>query len=187
MRKVFWCTAFLSAVIFQVQAVAGDAIVSNDPQAIIKAQFGPEFVLLQNYPVLTGDFNGDGIEDAVFVATAHGGVQIGSGQFRVLDPSSDFFGIGDPHITSQFASGYPDGPRYLLIIHGSGTEAWHAKEPKERFVLINISFDRIALGHVSRKKKKVLDDIRVEETGIMSAFVYWDGRKYKWQPGSSEL
>jgi len=52
--------------------------------------------------------------------------------------------------------------------------------------LINVAFDHISLNHVM-KKKKVFDDISVEETGILSSFLYWDGRKYKWQPGASEL
>ena len=183
MKKVFCCAALLCIASLNVGA---DAKYSSELQALVDAQFGPQFVLLQNYPVLTGDFNGDGIEDAVFVATSHGGLQMDSGQFRVIDPSSDYFGLGDPHITAQFASGNPDGPRYLLIIHGSGAEGWHAKEPKSRFVLINVAFDHIALGHVKRKKKS-FDDINVEETGVLSSFVYWDGRKYKWQPGSAQL
>ena len=186
MKKAFWFTALACFALLQGQALAGTAQPSSELQAVVNAQFGPQFVLLQNYPVLTGDFNGDGIEDAVFVVTSHGGLQVNSGQFKVLDPSSDYFGLGDAHITSQFASGNPDGPHYILIIHGSGPEAWRAKEPKDRFVLINVTFDRIGLGRMTRRKK-IFDDISVEETGVLSSFVYWDGRKYKWQPGAAEL
>lgn len=157
-----------------------------DLQAFVSAQFGPEFELMKDFPVLTGDFNGDGVEDAAFVATTHGGFQPDSGQFRVLDPSSSYFGLGDPKITAQFSSKYPGGPRYLLIIHGSGSEAWHAKNPKERFVIINLAFDRLSVGRVKRKKK-VIDDIGVEETGILNSFLFWNGRRYEWQPGASEL
>jgi hypothetical protein len=166
--------------------VSSQTASTNDAQAVINAQFGPQFVLVQNFPVLTGDFNGDGSEDAVFVATAHGGVQLGTDRFRVLDPSSDYFGVGDPAITSRFASGKPDGPRYLLIIHGNGKEGWRAKEPKDRFVLINVAFDHLSVGHI-QKKKKSFDDIGLEETGILNSFLYWNGRKYKWQPGSADL
>lgn len=185
MNRVFLLLASLSIAAFQAQAA--DPPPSSDNQALISEQFGSQFVLVQNFPVLTGDFNGDGSEDAVFVATSKSGLQIDSGtRFRVTDPSSEYFGLGDPRITSQFASQYPGGPRYLLIIHGNGKEGWHAKEPKGRFVLINVAFDRISLSHVA-KKKKVFDDISVEETGILSSFLYWDGHKYKWQPGASEL
>jgi len=163
-----------------------EAPSANDMQAIISAQFGSEFVLAQSFPVLTGDFNGDGVEDVAFVVTRHGALQTLSERFHVIDPSSEYFGIGDPKITAQFASQDPGGPRYLLIIHGIGKEAWRVKEPKERFVVINVNFDRISVGHVV-KKKKAMDDINLEETGILSSFLYWNGHRYKWQPGATEM
>ena len=185
MKRAMLLLIFLSTAAFQ--ANAADPQPTSDNQAVISEQFGSQFVLVQNFPVLTGDFNGDGSEDAVFVVTSKSGLQVDSGtKYRVIDPSSDYFGIGDPKITSQFASPLPGGPHYLLIIHGNGKEGWHSKEPKGLFVLINVAFDHISLSHVM-KKKKVFDDISVEETGILSSFLYWDGRKYKWQPGASEL
>jgi hypothetical protein len=159
---------------------------SSDAQAVISAQFGPQFVLLENFPVLIGDFNADGSEDAAFAVVSRSGLRMESGRFQIFDPSSDYFGIGDPKITAQFSSSNPSGPRYVLIIHGNGKEGWHAKEPKARFVLINLAFDRLSVGHVV-KKKKAFDDIDVEETGVLSSFLYWDGHRYKWQPGASEM
>jgi len=185
MKRAFLLLVLLSGAGFQ--AKAADPQPSNDNQAVISEEFGPQFVLLQNFPVLTGDFNGDGFEDAVFVVTSKSGLQVDAGtHYRVIDPSSEYFGLGDPRITSQFASPYPGGPRYLLIIHGNGKEGWHSKEPKGRFVLINVAFDHISLNHLARKRK-MFDDIGIEETGILSSFIYWDGHKYKWQPGASEL
>ncbi|HWC16610.1 MAG TPA: hypothetical protein VG498_06330 [Terriglobales bacterium] len=175
----------LVSLVFAAHA-ATEVHTTGESQQIISEQFGSQFALLPDFPVLTGDFNGDGIEDVVFVATSHGGFQAESGQFRVVDPSSSYFGMGDPKITSQFSSKYPGGPRYLLIIHGSGKEAWRAKEPKERFVVINLAFDHLSVGHVKRKKK-IFNDIGIEETGILNSFLYWNGRKYQWQPGASEL
>ena len=181
---------FVSVVlVFVCAAISNNAVGQTSPsdvQAVINAQFGSQFVLAPNFPVLTGDFNGDGSEDVLFVATAHGGVQFATDRFHVLDPSNEYFGIGDTKITSQFASTYPGGARYLLIIHGNGKEGWHAKEPKDRFVLINVNFDHLSVGHV-QKKKKVFDDISVEETGILNSFLYWNGRKYKWQPAAADL
>lgn len=159
---------------------------SADLQAIINAQFGAQFVLVPEFPVLTGDFNGDGFEDAAFVVTSRSGVQIGTDRYRVLDPSSEYFGLGDTSITSQFVAPMPGGPRYVLIIHGNGKEGWHSKEPKDRFVVINLSFDHLSVGHV-QKKKKVFDDISVEEAGILNSFLYWNGHRYKWQPGAANL
>ena len=171
-------------------ALSAQAVPDNpqqgELQAIISAQFGSQFVLLQQFPLLTGDFNGDGSQDAVFVAALKGDLQGESGRFHLIDPSNEYFGVGDPKITQQFASAYPDGHRYVLIIHGNGKEGWRAKEPKERFVLINLAFDHLSVGHIM-KKKKVFDDIGVEETGVLSSFLYWNGRGYKWQPGASEL
>jgi len=186
MKRIAVSIAVLSFCVTLLASPAPEASSTNEVQAIISAQFGPQFVLSQSFPVLTGDFNGDGVEDAAFVVTARGGLQTDSSRFRVIDPSSDYFGIGDPKVTTQFASQYPGGSRYLLIIHGVGKDAWRVKEPKERFVLINLSFDRISVGHIE-KKKKVMDDIDLEESGILGSFLYWNGHRYKWQPGSTQM
>jgi len=187
MRRMFFAAiASLTLTVFARAATPTQPV--SEAQMIVTTQFGSQFVLLQDFPVLVGDFNGDGSEDAVFVATARGGIQITSDRYHVLDPSNDYFGIGDPKITTQFASPYPGGPRYLLIIHGNGAEGWHAKEPKDRFVLINVAFDHISIGHIEKKKKKVtkvIDDIGLEETGILNSFLYWNGRRYKWSPGAA--
>jgi hypothetical protein len=185
MRKALVLVA-LGFVTLLSASAGTDQPDQSELQTIIATQFGPQFVLLQQFPVLVGDFNGDGSEDAVFVANSRGGVQANSGRFHVSDPSSDYFGIGDPRITSQFASPMPGGARYLLIIHGSGKEGWHSKEPKERFVLINVAFERISLGRVTRKKK-LLDDISVEESDGLNSFVFWNGHGYTWHPGAAQL
>ena len=179
----------IALLVFAISATAQNAPKREslpELQTLVSSQFGPEFELIKEFSLLTGDFNGDGVEDVALVATTHGGFQPDSGQFRVLDPSSSYFGFGDPKITSQFASKYPGGPRYLLIIHGSGSEGWRAKDPKDRFVIINLAFDHLSVGHIKRKKK-VVDDIGVEETGILSSFLFWNGKRYEWQPGASEL
>jgi hypothetical protein len=184
MKRIAVMICFLSALL--PIALAADVPSSRDLQNLVNAEFGEQFVLLQTFPFLTGDFNGDGSEDAVFVATSRDGLQLDSDRFRVIDPSSEYFGEGDPKITSQFAAPYPGGSRYLLIIHGSGKEGWRAKEPSARFVVINMTFDRLSVGHLA-KKKKVFDDINFEETGSMSSFLYWNGRRYKWQPGATQM
>lgn len=183
-RAAFFFVCFQSCF---AQQTTSQTTVASDVQALISQQFGSQFVLSPGFPVLTGDFNGDGVEDAVFVVTtSHGGVQTGTDQFRVMDPSSEYFGLGDVRITSQFVPGTPAPQRYVLIIHGNGKDGWHAKEPKDKFVLINLAFDRLSVGHV-QKKKKVFDDISVEETGILNSFLFWNGKRYKWQPGAADL
>jgi hypothetical protein len=165
-----------------VTAQTPAAPVPADLQAVISSQFGEGFTIAPGFPVLTGDFNGDGNQDAVVVVTSHDAIQATSSRYTVLDPQSDFFGISDLNISTQFANPYPGGRRYLLVLHGNGTSGWRSSPPKDRFVLINVPFDRISLGHF-RRKKHDLDDIAIEETGVLNAFLYWDGHKYKWQPG----
>lgn len=186
MKKIAVTVGLMSFCLAIIGQTTPQAIPTNEVQAIVSAQFGQQFVLAPSFPILTGDFNGDGVEDIAVVVTSRDALQTDSSRFRVIDPSSDYFGVGDPKITSQFASQYPGGSRYLLIIHGTGKEAWRTKEPRERFVVINISFDRISVGHMERKKK-VMDDIDLEETGVLNSFLYWNGRRYKWQPGATEM
>ena len=74
-------------------ALSAQAVPDNtqqgELQAIISAQFGSQFVLLQQFPLLTGDFNGDGSQDAVFVAALKGDLQGESGRFHLIDPSNE--------------------------------------------------------------------------------------------------
>ena len=189
MKRIAVCLAVLSLCLSLLASAASEDSSKpenskSDLQPIISEQFGSEFVLAPSYPVLTGDFNGDGVEDIAVVVTSQAALQADSSRFKVLDPSSEYFGLGDPRITSQFASQYPGGSRYLLILHGMGKDAWRVKEPKERFVLINMKFDRISNGHFE-KKKKIMADINLEETGVLNSFLYWNGHRYKWQPGAT--
>jgi hypothetical protein len=51
--------------------------------------------------------------------------------YKVLDPYDEFFGVGDPKITTQFASADPARRGLVIcIIHGSGSETWRAAQPK---------------------------------------------------------
>src|SRR2546423_15153906 len=61
-------------------------------------QFGEGFILVANAepPILKGDFDGDGVEDAPFVATStklpHEGTAPGD---RMIDPYDDSFGYAN--------------------------------------------------------------------------------------------
>ncbi len=152
----------------------------------VHKQFGSEFTLIPNLAPLIGDFNGDGIADIVIPARAKSAL-IGEAEYhyKALDPYTSFFGLGDPRITSEFAS---EDPAYrgfvLLIIHGDGPEAWRSPTPKAKFVIINLPFRRIALKRVQVKRKKVVTAIYAEETGGdgMTSATYFDGKKYKYEP-----
>lgn len=154
-------------------------------EEVIKKQFGTGFVLASDCPTpfLVTDLDGDGIEDAVIVARSkkvpHEDLQLG---YKLIDPYDEYFGFGDTKITAQFALQDPDRAKYLLIIHGSGSESWRAATPKAKFVLINLPFDRLGLERVPISKKKVVTAISAEETAMMSSMVFWNGKKYKWMP-----
>jgi len=153
---------------------------------LVKKQFGPAYKVVDDFaPVfLTGDLNADGIEDAVIVGrTKNPLVDAKEFGYRVLDPHHAYFGFGDPKITYEFNLRDPLRNRFLLVIHGLGQEGWRAATPKEKFVLINVPFDRLAIGRVLIKKK-VLTAISAEESTILTSAVYWDGKKYKWEPNT---
>ncbi|MBV8478513.1 MAG: hypothetical protein JO266_18575 [Acidobacteria bacterium] len=159
--------------------------------AFIQKQFGAEFTVLRNLPAVSGDLNGDGIEDIVIPARAKSAL-IGEAEYnyKTIDPYTSFFGLGDPKISSEFAS---EDPQYrgfvLLVIHGAGQEAWRSATPKAKFVIINLPFRQIALRPLQVKKKKVVTAIYAEETGgdQMTSATYFDGKRYKYQPMGSSL
>jgi hypothetical protein len=175
-----------TAGIAQQQAPPPPRVLPPALLELVKTQFGPAYKVVDDFtPVfLTGDLNADGFEDAVIVGRCKNPM-IDAKQFnyRVLDPHHSYFGFGDPKVTYEFNLRDPLRNRFLLVIHGAGQEGWRAAAPKEKFVLINIPFDRLALGRILIKKKVMLA-ISAEETSILTSAVYWDGKKYKWEPNT---
>jgi len=89
----------------------------------------------------------------------------GGFEYTVSDPYHSFYGFGDPKVTSAFTTDDPTRKSIvLLIIHGSGPEAWRAEKPKGKFVLINIPVQTVSVRRV-KMGKKVLMAIGVEEYG----------------------
>src|SRR5205814_5767427 len=105
--------------------------------------------------------------------------------YRMVDPYDDFFGFKDPHITLRFSGTEPERARYLLIVHGIGAEAWHANSPKSKYVVINLPFDQLELTQFTWKKKHITG-IEATETALMSAILFWDGKKYRWEPSRTD-
>lgn len=160
---------FLSALAFSQDA--------SKSQGYVTSQFGPEFELINEYPTLTGDLDGDGAEDAVFVATNKENPLLAEADFhyKVVDPYDEFFGWGDPKVTSGFNAHDPDKVKYILIVHD-----WKATTPKAKFVVLNLPFEKLTIGRIPLKKKVVMALKAEDMTGTTSA-IYWDGKKkYKW-------
>ena len=150
----------------------------------IHKQFGLTCTLMAGPPQLKADLDGDGIEDLVVAAHCKNPLaDQADDDFTVVDPYNTFFGYGNTKITSQFASEDPNQRGLvLLVIHGSGEEAWRSATPKAKFVIINLPFKQIAAKKLKIKKRYV-KAIYAEETGAdrMTSAIFWDGKKYHYQ------
>ena len=158
------------------------------PAELVAKEFGAGFTVVANQPVLTGDFDGDGTEDIVIVATGKNPMADSAGHdYKVIDPYNSYFGFGDPKITTGFVNLTGNDPRFLLVVHNwkSATPTAHAPKPgaplaRLKFVIINLPFEKLSTGSF-KVKKKVVAAITAEESGGVAAAVYWDGKNYKWQ------
>jgi hypothetical protein len=162
------------------------AAIDND---FVQKEFGSTCSLLGT-PPLAADLNGDGIQDVVIVARCKNPMEDQTeNNFTVIDPYYSFFGYGDPKVSTQFSTEAPDRRGIsLLVIHGSGPEAWRSATPLAKFLIVNLPFKQVAVKKIMLRKKKVMA-IYVEETGadqMVSALV-WDGNKYRYQPMGASM
>jgi hypothetical protein len=176
----------LSAQPASVPPVAKPAV----DNAFVQKQFGSTCSLIGIEPLIA-DLDSDGIEDIVIPARCTNPMmdQV-EDSFVVVDPYNSFFGYGNPNITTQFSSDDPEHRGYsLLVIHGAGAEAWHSASPKAKFIIINLPFKQVVVKKLAIKKKRMIMGIFAEETGgdQATSVVFWDGRKYKYQPLGSSM
>jgi hypothetical protein len=148
-----------------------------DAQQICAHEFGEQFKLDPKFAPLRVDLDGDGQEDLVMVATAKNPL---SGEldyhYRAIDPYDGYFGWSNVKDTIQFSATNVGTARYVLVVHD-----WRA--PKAKFVIINLPFDSLSVGRLAIKKKKTtVNTIHAVEIGGLGSDVYWDGKKYKWEP-----
>ena len=181
----------LSALAAAQQATSPEPAVpvSGVDDDFIHQQFSASCSLDPKFTPWAADLNGDGIQDLVVVARCKNAmIDQDEKNYKVIDPMNSFFGYGNPKVTS--AMGQQD-PRLkgisLLVIHGAGADAWRAKTPGDKFLVINIDIKTVAVKKLKLRKKSVLA-IYVEEAigDQMTAAIFWDGKKYKYEPlGSS--
>jgi hypothetical protein len=189
----FLSTALLLSVCLPAGAQQNSpaATSAESLRTLIKQQFGSTFSISSSIQpmLITADFNGDGVEDAVIVADSKEPLP-DSYQFKyvVADPYNSYFGFGNPRITSTFGQSDPSQNHDLLVIFGAGADAWHAPTPKAKFVLINVPFDTIQVGRMLMKKNKPpVFVIKAVESRVMDSAVWWDAKKkrWKWEPGGT--
>jgi len=150
---------------------------------IIKNQFGPGYKALPGFAPLIADFDGDGVEDLAVAAKAVNPLlNAVEYHYTVIDPYHSFFGYGNPKVMMEFGA---DDPRQqghvILILHGAKDGGWHAAEPKAKFVVVNLPYNKLSLSHVLLHKKPI-GAVAAEEPDRVSSLVYWNGKKYKYEP-----
>jgi hypothetical protein len=161
--------------------VSADGRNLPDAQKYIDREFGPGYVLESKMPVLLGDLDGDGLEDAVFIVKG-GNPLVGAGAFNytVVDPYDGYWSFGDPSLNAHVTQTDP-GPHYRVLI----AHDWLGEKTKAKFVFINLPFKQISLtpttlatGLLKKNKKTVAAIATIESDGQEGA-VFWNGRTYK--------
>jgi hypothetical protein len=146
-------------------------------QKVVLDQFGEGFKLDAAYAPLTADFDGDGTEDLALVVTAKAPLANSlEKNFKVVDPYDAYFGFGDPKVTTKF-SDFGDGSAHCVVV----MHDWRTGAPRLKFVIVNLPFEKLSIAKMPLKKKTV-SAISATEIGGLNALVYWDGKKYKWEP-----
>lgn len=179
MIRRFLVLLFAVASVSFAQDTAKAQQDTPNPQEYIKAQFGPSFTYLDKFPVITGDLDGDGTEDAIFVTASKENTLLDADEFhyKVIDPYDEYFGWGDPRVTSTFNAHDPSQIKFVLIVSD-----WRAATPKSKVVVINFPFEKLSLTRIptKNKKRKIVPALLGEDLGGMKSSIYWDGKKYKW-------
>jgi hypothetical protein len=183
----------LSATVCVSFAVAQESAPAADPvdNKFVHQQFGDSCSLEPSFTPMVADLNSDGVADIVLVARCKNAlIDQGEKNYKVIDPMDSFYGYGNTAITTSFA---PDDPKLrgvaLLVIHGSGPDAWRSATPMAKFVIINIPLKTLTLKKMKVRRKKTVNAIYVEQASAdeMTAVVLWDGKKYRYQPLGSSM
>jgi hypothetical protein len=150
---------------------------------VVHEQFGAGYKILPGIAPMVADFDGDGVADLAVAAKAVNPLlNAVEYHYKVVDPYHAFFGYGNAKLMMEFSA---DDPRQqghvILIVHGAEDGGWRAEKPKAKFVVVNLPYTKLSLSHV-RLHKKAVGAVAAEEPDRVSSVVYWDGKKYKYEP-----
>src|SRR5271170_5869899 len=107
MRKLYLLLAFGAAMLLPAFG-QGQPLASKVDSEFVRQQFGDQFTLLPGIEPVVGDLDGDGIEDVAIAARCKNPLLDQSEHgYTVLDPYNEFFGYGDPRLTTTFSEGNP--------------------------------------------------------------------------------
>jgi len=161
--------------------------IDND---FVQRAFGKDFTIMSEVSGMVGDVDGDGVEDAVIAAHCKNPLlDQAEHNYEVIDPYYAFYGFGDPKVTMSFVDdNQARRGLVVLIIHGSGPDAWRSATPKAKFVLINVPYTALSVRRM-KVGKKVVQAIYCEEGNELqeTSAVYFDGKKYRYEPMGSSM
>jgi hypothetical protein len=166
-----------------------DRKIDND---FVHQQFGDQFTQLPEIAPAFGDLDGDGVEDVAIAARCKNPMlDQGEHKYTVIDPYDDFFGYGNPKVTTTFTEGFPERRGLvILIIHGAAKDAWRSATPKAKYVIVNLPFKTISIRKMQLRKSTV-EAIYVEELGDFgtSSAVYFEGKhlRYHYVPMGGDM
>lgn len=185
-------TASLLSLVFVLllPAFAQESASRKIDNQFVHRQFGDQFTMLPEIAPVAGDLDGDGVEDVVIAARCKNPMlDQAEHSYTVMDPYYDFFGYGDPKITTTFSEGDPSRRGLVvLIIHGAGPEGWRADKPKAKYVIVNLPYRTISVRRM-RLRKKTVQAVYVEESGDTgeSSALFFDGKKFRYVPMGGDM
>jgi len=190
MRKISLLLVFSGALLLPAFGQAPPAARKID-NAFVQQQFGDDFTLVPEVAPVFGDLDGDGIEDVVIAARCKNPLlNQAEHNYTVLDPFNEFFGYGNPKVTTTFSE--PDPLRrglVVLIVHGATTGGWRSPTPKAKFVIVNLPFKTVSVRKMNLRKK-IIEAVYIEEAGEFgeASALFFDGKKFRYVPmgGSME-